>query len=97
VIDALNHFVFVLLPVFGLGFQAILLPVFFFLKARDSLSLLAFASAGALTGTGYGYVFAQFTGAQSQLVACLGVAAFGVVSAGGWWYLLVKREDTEGD
>ena len=91
-IDALNHFVFVLLPIFGLGFQAVLLPVFFFLKARSWLSLLAFSVAGALTGTVYGYVFAGFTSTQSTLVACLGVAIFGALSATGWWYLLVKRE-----
>lgn len=96
-IDALNHFVFVLLPIFGLGFQAVLLPVFFFLKARGWLSLLAFTVAGALTGSAFGYVFAGFTGTQSTFVACLGVATFGVISASGWWYLLVKREPDQVD
>ena len=91
-IDALNQFVFVLLPIFGLGFQAVLLPVFFFLKGRGWLSPQAFTVAGAIAGTAYGYVFAGFTGAPSTLVACLGIAIFGALSATGWWYLLVKRE-----
>jgi hypothetical protein len=96
-IEALYYFVFVIVPVFLLGFQALLLPVFFFLRARGWLSVSAFAIAGALTGTGYGYVFAQFVGAETALLSCAAVAAFGAVSAAGWWYLLVKREELQAD
>jgi len=95
--DALYHFAFVLVPIFGLGLQAVLLPVFFFLKGRNWLSPLAFTVAGAIVGTGYGYLFAQFTGAQTALIACLAVAIFGALSAAGWWYLLVKREGVDRD
>jgi len=70
-IEALYYFVFVIVPVFLLGFQALLLPVFF--------------------------VFAQFVGAETALLSCAAVAAFGAVSAAGWWYLLVKREELQAD
>lgn len=91
-LDALYYFVFVIVPVFLLAFQALLLPVFFFLKGRRWLSLRAFATGGGLMGIGFGYLFAQFSGTQSALATCVSVGVFGLISGGGWWYLLVKRE-----
>ena len=93
--DALYYFVFVIVPVFLLGFQAVLLPVFFFLKGRGWLQLPAFCTAGALVGVVFGYLFAQFSGPDAVAAACAAVAAFGALSAAGWWYLLVKREGPE--
>ena len=91
-IDVIEYFVFVIVPVFLMGFQAVLLAVLFFLKARQWLSPAAFCAAGATAGAGYGYVFAGFSSPESILTACLAVAAFGVASGAMWWYLLVKRE-----
>ena len=91
-IDAVYYFIFVIVPIFLLGFQAVLLPIFFFLKGRNWLSPRAFIVTGTLVGIGYGYIFAHFIGAQTALVASTGVAAFGAICATGWWYLLVKRE-----
>ena len=91
-IDALYYIIFVIIPVFFLGFQAVLLPTFFFLKGRGWLSLQAFTVTGVLVGSVFGYIFGQFSGAQTPLLACLAVAAFGAISAGAWWYVLVKRD-----
>jgi hypothetical protein len=95
-IDALYYFIFVIVPIFFLGFQAALLPAFFFLKGRGWLSLQAFAVAGVLVGAGFGYVFAQLSGVHTPLLACLAVAVFGAISAAGWWFVLVKREGQDG-
>lgn len=91
-LDALYYAIFVLVPVFLLAFQAILLPVFFFLKGRGWLSLRAFVLGGAIAGLGFGYLFGQFSGTQTLWAPCAAVAVFGALSAAGWWYLLVKRE-----
>jgi hypothetical protein len=92
VIDAFNYFVFVLVPIFLLGFQAVLLAVLFFLKARKWLSVYAFASGGFVAGLGFGYLFAMLSGStQALLVVCLSVGAFGILSGIFWWFLLVKK------
>ena len=94
-LDAIYYFVFVIVPVFLLAFQALLLPVFFLLKSRGWLGLPAFCIAGAIVGVGFGYVFAQFSDPDTVAAACAAIAAFGALSAAGWWYLLVKREGAE--
>jgi hypothetical protein len=92
VIDAFNYFVFVLVPTFLLGFQAVLLAVLFFLKARGWLSVYAFASGGFFAGLGFGYLFATLSGStQALLIVCLSVGAFGLLSGVFWWFLLVKK------
>jgi hypothetical protein len=96
--DIFNYFVFVIVPVFGLGFQALLLPVLFFLKARSWLRSYAFAIAGCVVGIGFGYGFADVGGAQEALAAVIGsVALFGAVSGLCWWYVLVKRLEPDVD
>lgn len=91
-IDAFNYFVFVLVPIFLLGFQAVLLAVLFFLKARGWLSVYAFASGGFLAGLGFGYVFAELSGSTQALeMVCLSVGAFGILSGIFWWALLVRK------
>ena len=91
-IDALYYLVFVLVPVFLLAFQALLLPVLFFLKGRGWLGLNAFAAAGVVVGAVFGYLFGGISGAETVWVPSGSVAVFGALSGAGWWYLLVKRE-----
>ena len=97
--EIFNYFAFVIVPIFLLGFQALLLPVFFFLKSRNWLQNYAFAVAGALTGIGFGYVFAAVSGLQQSAaaLAMASVCAFGALSGLFWWYLLVKRLENDGD
>ncbi|NIP13792.1 MAG: hypothetical protein GWM88_03220 [Pseudomonadales bacterium] len=96
-IDAFNYFVFVLVPIFLLGFQAVLLAIIFFLRARRWLSIYAFAGGGFLAGLGFGYLYATLSGSTEALLAvCLSVGVFGVLSGAFWWLLLVKKA-TNGD
>ena len=96
--EIFNYLVFVILPIFVLGFQAVLLPVLFFLKSRSWLQSYAFAAGGGIAGTGYGYVYANLSGLQEFMaVVLLSVSLFGALSGWGWWYLLVKRIDPDGD
>ncbi len=90
--EIFNYLVFVILPIFILGFQALLLPVLFFLKSRAWLAHYSFTVGGAVTGVGFGYVFANVSGLDgSMAVAILAVTLFGAVSGWVWWYPLVKR------
>jgi len=96
--EIFNYFVFVILPIFGLGFQALLLPILFFLKSRNWLQTYAFVASGAVTGIGFGYLFAGVGGAQQYAaVVILAVSAFGALSGLFWWYQLVKRFADEAD
>lgn len=89
--DIFYYIIFVLLPVFFLGFQAVLLPVFFFLKARKHASFRAFIVAGSLTGAAFGYVYAIFSGSPLVL-SSLSVTLFGAISGGFWFRALNKTE-----
>jgi hypothetical protein len=96
--EIFNYFVFVILPVFGLGFQALLLPILFFLKSRNWLRSYSFAASGAIAGIGFGYLFAGLGGAQQYAThVALAVSGFGALSGLFWWYLLVKRFEGETD
>ena len=95
---AFNYIVFVILPIFVLGFQALLLPALFFLKSRNRLDSRAFAFAGGIIGVGFGYVFATVSGLQAFMaLVILSVSLFGTLSGWCWWYLLVKRLSGEVD
>lgn len=90
--EIFNYIVLVLLPIFMLGFQAVLLPVLFFLKSRAWLAHYAFTVSGAVTGIGFGYLFANVSGMGGSLaVVILGVTLFGALSGAVWWYPLVGR------
>jgi hypothetical protein len=90
--EIFNYTVLVILPIFMLGFQALLLPVLFFLKSRAWLAHWAFAAGGAVIGIGFGYVFANVSGLGGSLaVAIAAVTLFGALSGWIWWYPLVKR------
>ena len=92
--EIFNYLIFVILPIFILGFQAVLLPILFFLKARNWLQSYAFAIGGAIAGAGFGYVYAYLSGLQQSLaLVMLSVGIFGACSGLFWWYLLVKRAE----
>ena len=94
--EIFNYLVFVILPIFILGFQAVLLPILFILKARNWLQSYAFAIGGAIAGTGFGYVYAYLSGLQQYLaIVLLSVGIFGALSGLFWWYLLVKRAEAD--
>jgi len=96
--DIFNYLVFVILPIFILGFQALLLPVLFFLKSRAWLQHYAFTVSGAITGIGFGYVFANVSGLQGSMALVIAsVSLFGALSGSIWWYPLVKRLETDID
>jgi hypothetical protein len=96
--DIFNYLVFVILPIFVLGFQALLLPVLFFLKSRNWLQSYAFMTSGGIVGFGFGYVYANLSGLKASIVlVMLSVSAFGALSGLFWWYLLVKRLEADGD
>ena len=89
--DIFYYIIFVLLPVFFLGFQATLLPVFFFLKARGHASFRAFIVAGSITGAAFGYVYANFSGSP-LLLSSLSVTLFGTIS-GAFWFTPLNRAE----
>ena len=94
--DIFNYFVFWILPIFILGFQALLLPVLFFLKSRTWLQNYAFMISGAIVGLGFGYVYANLAALQAYMVlVMLAICSFGALSGLFWWYLLVKRSETD--
>jgi len=96
--ELFNYFVFVIMPIFILGFQALLLPILFFLKARNWLQGRAFLLSGAIAGTAFGYLFAHVGGAQQYLaLVVVVVGLFGALSASFWWYVLVKRPATSSE
>lgn len=96
--EIFNYLVFVILPIFGLGLQAALLPVLFFLKSRGWLQNYAFAIAGAIVGIGFGYGFANLGSALDYAALVIAsVSLFGAFCGLGWWYLLVKRLDANVD
>ena len=74
------------------------MPALFFLKSRDWLQSYAFALGGAIVGIGFGYVYANLSALQgSMALVILAVSLFGALSGLFWWYLLVKRGETDGD
>ena len=97
--EIFNYFVFVILPVFILGFQALLLPALFFLKSRDWLQSYAFALGGAIVGIGFGYAFgfdetfALVAGQNYELFVTVG-DSFG--TSGSWSFALVVPEPATG-
>tara|TARA_A100001037_G_scaffold296073_1_gene316069 strand:+ start:1600 stop:1887 length:288 start_codon:yes stop_codon:yes gene_type:complete len=87
-IEIFYYIVFVIVPIFIIGFQAILLPVFFLLKAWGLTSRRAFICGGIVTGVGFGYVYAKLSSIASPWMACLVVAVFGAASAAFWFRAL---------